>query len=113
MGCQGNELIVPSPRVDFTSNNQILKYQCPYYKNMWVYKNPTRGGDFTFCSMDYRTRVVAAKLKPLHVYPLGYRALNTGLCSSTFNLLTQYEFAIQEFRLMLNVIFGFSFGRVK
>jgi len=43
MGCQGNELIVPSPSVDFTSNNQILKYQCPYYNNMWVYKNPTRG----------------------------------------------------------------------
>jgi len=54
MGCQGNELIVPSPSVDFTSNNQILKYLCPYYKNMWVYKNPIRGDDFTFWPMDYK-----------------------------------------------------------
>ena len=38
MGCHGNSFIVPSPSVDFPSNNQILKYQCPYYKNMWVYK---------------------------------------------------------------------------
>jgi len=48
MGCQGNKFIVPSPSVDFTSNNQILKYKCPYYKNIWVYKNPTRGGWFHF-----------------------------------------------------------------
>jgi len=54
MGCQGNKFIVPSPSVDFTTNNQILKYQCPYYKNMWVYKNPTRGDDFTFWPMDYK-----------------------------------------------------------
>jgi len=25
------------------SNNQISKYKCLYYKNMWVYKNPTGG----------------------------------------------------------------------
>ena len=53
MGCQGNKFIVPSPSADFTSNNQILKYQYPHYKNMWVYKNPTRGDDFTFWPMDY------------------------------------------------------------
>ena len=43
MGCQGNEFIVPSPSVDFLSNTQISKYQCPSYKNMWVQKNPTWG----------------------------------------------------------------------
>ena len=53
MGCQGNEFIVPTPSVDFQSNNQILKSQWPYYKNLWVYKNPTRGDDFTFWPMDY------------------------------------------------------------
>jgi len=37
------KFIMPSSRVDFTANNQILKCQCPYYKNMWVYKNPTWG----------------------------------------------------------------------
>jgi len=43
MGCQGNEFILPSPSVDFPPNNPILKYQCPYYKNMWVYKISTWG----------------------------------------------------------------------
>jgi len=57
MGCHGNKFIVPSPSVDFTSNNQILKYQCPHYKNMWVYKNPTRGDDFTFWPMDYNEHI--------------------------------------------------------
>ena len=59
----------------------------------------------------YRSRVVAAKTKPL--YPLAYRVFNTEMCAWSFNLLTQYKFAIQEFRLMLNVILRIQYGAVR
>jgi len=56
----------------------------------------------------YRTQVVAAKTKPL--YPLAYRVFNTKLGVCSFNLLTHYLFAIQEFMLMFNVILRIEYG---